>query len=284
MIFFTEEEIDRIISEDISYGDLTTWALGIGMENGTLQAFSRERGVLCGTEEASRILTKLGLKEVFSLPSGTLLQPGQVYLEATGSAQGLHMAWKVIQNLLECCSGVATKAKRVVDIAQEASPGITVVGSRKSFPGTKKLAVKAIMCGGAFPHRLGLSETLLVFPQHMSFTGGMDGFLGLIPQIKAKVPEKKLLVEAESLEDGLRLCMAGVDALQFDKLPPAELQRAVARIKEVRPDIMLLAAGGIDEHNAGEYAQTGVDALVTTSLYFARSIDMSVRMALVAIP
>ncbi|NTU43248.1 MAG: hypothetical protein HGA78_09430, partial [Nitrospirales bacterium] len=34
MIFFTEEEIDRFISEDIAYGDLTTHSLGIGQKRG----------------------------------------------------------------------------------------------------------------------------------------------------------------------------------------------------------------------------------------------------------
>jgi molybdenum transport protein len=279
MIFFTDEEIDRLISEDIPYGDLTTWVLGIGQEPGVMQVFSREEAMLCGTEEAERILRKLGLEVLHSLPSGTIITPGQVCLEAKGTAQGLHMAWKVTQNLLECCSGIASKTKRIVDKVQGEEPGVSVVGSRKSFPGTKKLAAKAILCGGAYPHRLGLSETLLVFPQHMEFAGGLQGFIPQIPRIKAGAPEKKLLVEAESLEEGLALCRGGVDAIQFDKLPPAELKRAVTAIREVRPDMLLLAAGGIDEHNAGEYAGTGVNALVTTSLYFARSLDMSVRIA-----
>ncbi|MBW4080904.1 ModD protein [Paenibacillus sp. S150] len=278
MIYLSDETIDNIIREDLPYGDLTTWTLGIRQERGFMQYFSRQEAVLCGTEEASRILAKMGVQVTSSLPSGQLIQPGEVFLEAAGAADALHMAWKVTQNLLECCSGIATKTKRVVDIVKAANPAVSVVSTRKSFPGTKQLSVKAVCCGGAFPHRLGLSESLLVFSQHMNFLGGLDGFIPHIPELKAKVPEKKLLVETDSLESALRLCQAGVDALQFDKLSPEKLRTAVAELKAVNPALIVLAAGGIDERNAGEYAGSGVNALVTSSLFFAGTMDMSVNI------
>lgn len=278
MIYISDETIDRMISEDAPYCDLTTWVLDIGQAQGRMEYFSRQEAVLCGTEEARRIMEKLGVRVRFALGSGQVVQPGQVFLEGEGAANSMHMAWKVTQNLLECCSGIATKTKRMVDRVKAVNPAVSVVSTRKSFPGVKQLSVKAVMVGGAFPHRLGLSETLLVFNQHMNFLDGMEGFLAKIPLIKEKVPEKKLLVETDSLDCALRLCAAGVDALQFDKLPPDELRETAAALRSVNPRLVLLAAGGIDEHNAAEYAAAGVNALVTTSLFFARPMDMSVRI------
>lgn len=278
MIYIPDEVIDRIIAEDVPYLDLTTWAVGIGEKEGTIQYFSREEAVLCGTEEVLRIFDKLQVTPVFSLPSGTKVQPGQVFLSAEGSARSLHSAWKVTQNLLECCSGIATKTKRIVDKVKAVNPGVSVASTRKSFPGTKALSVKAILCGGAVPHRLGLSETVLIFKEHMNFLGGPDAFLEQVAELKAKIPEKKVVVETDSLELGLRLSRAGVDCLQLDKLPPSSLLEGCAELKAVNPNIILLAAGGIDEHNAEAYAGTGVDVLVTTSLFFARPLDSSVRL------
>ncbi|AKG37082.1 ModD protein [Paenibacillus durus] len=278
MIYISDEAIDRMIGEDVPYVDLTTWALDIGGSPGTIEYFSREHAVLCGTEEVLRMFAKLGVTPVFSLPSGTRVEPGQVYLSGKGTAHSLHMAWKVTQNLLECCSGIATKTRRIVDKVKSVNPNVSVVSTRKSFPGTKAMSVKAILCGGAAPHRLGLSETVLVFKEHASFCGGPDAFVERIGELKSKVPEKKLVVETDSIEYGLRLCRAGVDCLQFDKLPPDVLLAGSAELRAANPNVVLLAAGGIDEHNAEAYAASGVDVLVTTSLFFAKPLDMSVRL------
>lgn len=278
MIYISDEGIDRMISEDVPYCDLTTWVLGIGKQPGRMQYFTREESVLCGTEEAGRILEKLGVRVTSVLESGQLLEKNQVFLEAEGAAESIHMAWKVTQNLLESCSGIATKTRRMVEKAKAVNPALSVVSSRKSFPGVKQLSVKAVLAGGAYPHRLGLSETVLVFEQHLNFLGGLDGFLERLPAIKRNIPEKKLLVETDNLAQAIKLCQAGVEAIQFDKLPPEALLPAVSELKRLNPNLILLAAGGIDEHNVEAYAHTGVDALVTTSLFFAKSIDMSVRI------
>lgn len=158
MIYIPDEAIDRMIGEDIPYLDLTTWALDIGGKRGKIEYFSREKAVLCGTEEVLRMLVKLGVAPEFSLPSGTVIEPQQVFLSGTGTAQSLQMAWKVTQNLLECCSGIATKTRRIVDKVKSVNPAVSVASTRKSFPGTKAMSVKAILCGGAAPHRLGLSR------------------------------------------------------------------------------------------------------------------------------
>lgn len=278
MVYISDETLDRMIEEDTPYVDLTTWALDIGEKAGRIRYFTREEAVLCGTEEAARIFAKLGIAVTSTLPSGARLAPGQAFLEGEGPAQALHIAWKVCQNLLDNCSGIATKTRRLVDAVQAVNPKVAVVCTRKSFPGIKQLCVKAILHGGAFPHRLGTSESVLVFAQHLNFLGGLEGFLAKLPEIRPRITEKRLTVEAASIEEGILLAKAGVDALQFDKLPPETLREGAPAIRAVHPGIILLAAGGITEENAAAYAQTGVDALVTTSLFSAKPIDMGVRI------
>lgn len=277
-MYFTDAAIDRMIEEDVPYCDLTTQVLGIGGKMGRMEYVTRQQGVLCGTEEAERILAKLGMRVLEAAPSGTLLEPGQVFLQAEGRAEAVHISWKVTQNVLEYASGIASKTRRIINLIKEANPRVSVVTSRKSMPGGKQLAVKAIMCGGAFPHRLGLSETILVFREHMDFMGGVEGFLDQVHGIKARAPEKKLVVETDNVEEAGALARSGVDAVQFDKLKPEELRLAVPQLRAAYPQLLVLAAGGIDEHNAAEFAASGVDALVTSSLFHAKSMDMSVRI------
>lgn len=274
-VYVSDAELDRLIAEDVPYIDLTTFVLGIGAQPGAMEYYTREDCVLCGTEEALRIAAKLGCTVAWSLPSGTHVKAGEHFLRLEGSAEALHAAWKVCLNLFDHLSAVATKTRSMVDAAHEASPTCEILTTRKSMPGIKSLLTHAVLAGGAFPHRLGLSETVLVFEQHMAFLGGFEGFLERLPELRTKVVEKKLLVEATA-EQARVLAMAGVDGVQLDKVPVDQMASLVAELKAINPGLTVIAAGGINPSNVAAYAATGVDALVTTAPFTAKPIDMSV--------
>jgi len=278
MLYISDETIDRWIKEDVPYIDLTTLILGIGGLKGKIRFTAREFTVLSGVEEVLRIFTKLGITQIRSLPSGSVVNKGDIFMEAEGLASRLHMAWKVSMNILEYSSGIATRTKNMVDKAQLINPNIAVLATRKSFPGTKELSMKAIIAGGAFPHRLGLSETILIFKQHMTFLGDINDLTQLMKQMKANTCEKKIIVEVETIDDARLLIESGVDGLQFDKIPANDLTIIVDQIRRLNPNITLLGAGGINGGNIEEYARTGIDAVVTTSMYFGKPSDIGVTM------
>lgn len=274
--YIPDSEIERFIDEDIPYGDLTTHLLGIGSKRGKIIYSTREETQLCCTEEASRLLNKLGAVTTRMFPSGTTVPPGTEFLEAAGTADALHSGWKAALNLLEYASGVAGRTARIVQAAKAVNPDVTVVTTRKSFPGTKKIVIKAVMAGGALPHRLGLSETILVFKQHTAFMGGLDEFIKTIPDLHIKAKETKIIVEAESIPEAVQIAKAGVDVVQVDKLKPEELMKLVSELRAVNPVVKISAAGGINEANVAAYAATGVDIIVLSSVYFGKPADMKV--------
>ncbi len=278
MLYFSDERIDYLIKEDVPYIDLTTLVLDIGSERGRIQFICRENAVLSGTEEVLKVFEKLNIDAGEHLPSGTLLKPGDKFIEAVGRAEDLHMAWKLSLNIVEYCSGIATRTRKLVDIAKSINPGVSIVTTRKHFPGTKDLAIKAVVAGGGFPHRLGLSETILVFKQHLNFLGGLENFIKMIDTVKSRACEKKIIVETDSLGEAIMLCDSGIDGIQFDKVPAGELVKYVAAIKDKNPGIIALGAGGINEKNVAEYAGTGIDAIVTTSVYFGKPADIGVTI------
>jgi molybdenum transport protein len=277
-MYISEETLDRIIKEHTPYIDLTTMVLGSGNEQGRISFSSREAGILCGSEEVARILQKLGAKTNLVLPSGTSISPQQLFLQAEGTAAGLHIAWKASLNIVEYCSGIATRTHELLTKARTVNPDVNILSTRKMFPGPRELAVKAVVAGGGLPHRLGLSETILVFRQHINFLGGMEELAKNIPQFKQRDCEKKFIVEVEKLDDALLLAAAGVDGLQFDKVPPQQLKQFVEVIRESYPGIVLIGAGGIKESNVIDYAASGVAGIVTTSMYFGRPLDISVKI------
>ncbi|NTV47982.1 MAG: ModD protein [Chlorobiales bacterium] len=277
-VLFSDDDIFRLIKEDVPYIDLTTVTLGIGKKKGRISFHTRHDTVVCCTEEVARVMQMCGATVGKFVPSGKKLGPKEFILEAEGSAESLHMAWKVSLNLLEYTSGIATRTRGLVDAVRVVNPEISVVTTRKVFPGTKALSVKAVLSGGAELHRLGLSETVLVFKQHMAFTSGFTGLLSMIDTLRHRNQEKKIGIEVESEEEAVVVAEAGVDLVQFDKQSVDELKEITKRLKSKFPALKIGAAGGITPANAKDYATTGVDILVTTSPYFGKPADIQATM------
>lgn len=279
---FSNARIDAFIEEDVPYIDLTCEVLGIHNQPGEMEYFTRESCVLAGTDIARRIMRNLGCEVLASSEDGQLVSAGQTFFTVRGAAADLHAAWKVCLNVFDHLSAVATKTRSMVDEVHAVNPECEVLTTRKSMPGAKDLLTCAVIAGGAFPHRLGLSETVLVFEQHLAFFGGFNRFVEELPRIKARCVEKKLFVEADA-QRAIALARAssdgrGIDGIQLDKVPVSELAELVRRIREIDPRITIIAAGGINPQNAGAYAACGVDGLATTAPFTAKPVDMSVRM------
>lgn len=277
MLRMPDARIDGFIAEDVPYVDLTCAVLGIGDESGEMDYFTREDCVLAGVGVVTRIMAKLGCQVVSAAADGDRVAAGETFMTVRGRSADLHAAWKVCLNVFDHLSAVATKTRAMVDAAHAENPRCEVLTTRKSMPGAKDLLTEAVMAGGAFPHRLGLSETVLVFEHHLTFFGGFDAFVEQLPTIKARCIEKKLFVEANA-EQARTLARAGVDGLQLDKIPTDELALLVQELRRIDPRCTLVAAGGVNPRNAGAYAATGVDGLATTAPFSAKPLDMSVRM------
>ena len=274
MLRIADSEIDRLLGEDIPYFDLTTQALGIGAQPGRMVFRAGAAMVVAAGEEAARLLCRTGAEVELAAPSGTPLQAGELLLTALGPADSLLAGWKVAQTLVEYCSGIASRTRRIVDAARAVNPAVAIACTRKNFPGTKALAVRAILAGGATPHRLGLSETVLVFPEHRAFLGGRD-LAAILAEVKRACPEKKIVVEVTSPAQAEEAARAGADVVQLEKFTPAAVRQTVERLGDAAA---VAVAGGIDAANAAEYAGAGAGILVTSAPYQAPPLDVKVTI------
>lgn len=277
MVWFPAARIDQLISEDVPYLDLTSEVLGVTDQPGEMEYYTREDCVLAGVEVVKAIAGHLGCTVVEACADGDRITAGESFMVLKGSASALHQVWKVGLNTFDHLSAVATKTRQMVDAAHAVNPRCEILTTRKSMPGAKDLLTLGVRAGGAWPHRLGLSETVLVFDHHMEFMGGFDAFLEQLPAIKARCVEKKLFVEAGE-EQALLLAKAGVDGIQFDKIPVERLAGLIGELRAIDPHLTLIAAGGINPSNVADYAATGIDGVATTAPFSAKPLDMSVRM------
>jgi len=266
------------ISEDLGVEDLTTTALDLkGMGEATI--FARESGIVACTEEALEIYRILGAEEVKSKSTGEVVEGGSIILKVRGDLRALHAAWRLAQQVIAIFSGMATKSKILVEKAHKVNPRVVLVSTRKAYPGLRILALKAVRAGGMIPHRSGLSDSILIFKNHIRCLGGFEELVRIIPELKRRYPFRKIGVEVDDLEQAITLTKAGVDLIQFDKHPPKELSVAVMKLKEMKNELVIAAAGGIDEHNIEDYARTGVDLIVTSSPYYARPLDVGTEIS-----
>ena len=122
---------------------------------------------------------------------------------------------------------------------------------------------------------MGLSESILIFPQHRSLYENAAAFREAILELKSHCTEKKLVIESHSLEDAKEMLSLGADVLQIDKCDVQTLE-AIVKYKNIHyPNATIIAAGGINAQNAAAFAQTGINAIVTSALYQSPMADLT---------
>ncbi|WP_458700123.1 ModD protein [Sulfurospirillum sp. 1307] len=275
-------ELMNFIKEDVPYIDLTTYLQGAKNKRAKLQIFTREDIVVSCTEEAKRVAELLKCEVVFALNSGDKAKNGEVLLEFVGNYEDIHKAWRSTQLILEYSSAIATYANKMKEQIEAVNPHCELLGTRKNFPFTKRFCIKSIMSGGAMPHRLGLSETVLFFPHHRIVYKNNEEFFEALKDIKKRIPEKKLIVESETYEEAIELIKVGVDVLQMDKVSIETLEKIINYINKNSLHVKVLAAGGINKDNAKEFAKTGISGIVTSAMYFCGMINLGTKMKIVS--
>ena len=276
MIYYPDFFVDQLLLDDVNQGDLTTRSLGIVNREGIMTFIMKNKSRLSGVSLTCKILKKLNLNIIYAACDGSDLEAGAEIIKAAGKADVLHQAWKVCQNILEWSCGVAGYMSQMLAIAREFNPNIQIVCTRKNIPGTKLIALEAILNGGGQIHRCGTAETVLLFANHRYLFDEPDNWARQIEILRKNTPEKKIIVEADKLEDVNLIIQAKPDVIQLDKFTPDDIKYVLQLVTQSNSQIEISAAGGINKDNVAEYAQTGVLMLVTSSAYYANPANVKV--------
>lgn len=217
--------------------------------------------------------------EVISHPEifdGVRARKGQVLAVVRHNARVLLSCERVILNLLQHLSGIATNTRRYVDAIQGTSA--RVLDTRKTVPGLRALEKYAVLCGGGTNHRLDLASGILIKNNHISLGGGLR--TALAHALERRQGGQRVQVEvrnAAELEDALA---CGAEAILLDNMSPEEVRRSVERVKQESRWIPTEASGGIVLDNIREYAEMGVDFISVGALtHSARAADISMSIA-----
>ncbi len=271
--------VDEWLGQDTGLLDLTTTMLGIQDVEAEATLVSRERIVACGVCEAAAVYEAAGATVTHAQREGAWLEPGAVLLRVRGPAGALHRAWRVAQTLAAIGSAVATETRRLVEEAKKANLRVIVAVARKAPPGLRGLYYRCVLAGGASLHRMGLGDTVLVFPQHYRLLpGGLEEALERLREARSLAGERRIVVETAARDEALLAAGSGVvDEIQLDHMEPRELARLAEEIRRLAPGVKIAVGGGITVDNVALYAPH-VDVVVTSAPYWARPADLTTRI------
>ena len=293
-MLYKSPEIYRLIcnalEEDQASWDATSKALLPKGIVGTAYILAKGEGILAGTDvalEVFRILdnslsTKPLLEnpEGISLPlggDGSHLQAGDMIGQIYGSLSSILAAERTALNFLQRMSGIASITHKYVELVKDYP--VTIVDTRKTLPGFRKLDKYAVEIGGGKNHRLHLGDGILLKDTHMKIMKDRGYSLqDIISQTKLNAPHTiKVEVEVETVEDAIKAIEAGAELILLDNMSVQHMSEVTAFAKN---QALIEASGGINETSIVDIAKAGVDIISIGKLtHSVQALDMSLKIA-----
>jgi nicotinate-nucleotide pyrophosphorylase (carboxylating) len=285
--------LERALLEDKAAADATTNLTIDANLLATASIVARQEMVVSGLGAVPRFLeifARLDRRppaqtrfEVVSHPEmfdGVRVHEDQVLAVIRHNARTLLSCERVILNLMQHLSGIATLTRRFVDAIHGTNAHI--LDTRKTVPGLRDLEKYAVLCGGGTNHRLDLASSILIKNNHISLGGGLPAVLTRALEKRKKGQRVQVEVRnAKELEEALEY---GAEAILLDNMTPEEVKLSVERIRRVTEGqverwIPTEASGGIVLENIRAYAETGVDFISVGALtHSAKAADISMRI------
>ena len=274
---FVKELIELCIKEDIGDGDHTSLCCIPADAHGRMRLLCKQEGVIAGIEVAQMVFDRLDPEMRFEqkLNDGDHVQPGDVAFYVSGRVRSLLQAERIVLNIMQRMSGVATQTAFYVKHLEGLHTRI--LDTRKTTPGMRVLDKMAVKLGGGENHRMGLFDMILLKDNHIDFAGGIRKAIhGAREYLHAKGKQFPIECEVRSLEDIDEVFAAGgVDRIMFDNFTPEMTRKAV---EKVAGRCETESSGGITLETMRAYAECGVDFISVGALtHQIKSLDMSLK-------
>ncbi|APH04247.1 carboxylating nicotinate-nucleotide diphosphorylase [Bacillus weihaiensis] len=267
-------KLEEFFLEDLGEGDLSSQTIFGDSGVGEAIIIAKEDGIFSGATIITEGYALFGSSIDVNVHKrdGEVLKKGEIIADVKGSMATILSGERVILNLLQRMSGIATVTNQAVDILQ--SQHTRICDTRKTSPGLRLFEKYAVRCGGGFNHRFGLYDGVMIKDNHIAFAGSITKAVEAVRNQTGHMV--KIEVEIESEQQLHEAIEARVDVIMFDNRTPDE----VARFVEITPNgIITEASGGIGFHNLADYRHTNVDYLSLGMLTHSyKSLDISLNV------
>lgn len=272
-----EQLIPLWFAEDIGDGDHTTLSCIPADAMGKSQLIIKENGVLAGITIAREIFKAFDpeLKMTVFIEDGTEVKVGDVAFVVEGKIQSLLQTERLMLNIMQRMSGVATRTREYVKLLEGTKTN--VLDTRKTTPGLRLLEKEAVKIGGGVNHRIGLYDMILLKDNHVDFAGGIDKAIQRAKAyLQSKGKDLKIEIEVRNFDELSQvMSIGGVDRIMLDNFSVENTRKAV---EIINGKYETESSGGITFETLRQYAECGVDYISVGALtHSVKSLDMSFK-------
>ncbi|KAJ2846139.1 nicotinate-nucleotide diphosphorylase (carboxylating), partial [Coemansia erecta] len=252
--------IESWLSEDIPSFDYGGLVVGDDEKLATL--YCKSPGVLAGVPFFNEVFRQTGCTVTWDFEEGAEIIPQDakvVVAQVRGSARRILMGERLALNILARCSGVASRARRLRQIADQNGFSGVIAGTRKTTPGFRLVEKYGMVVGGADTHRMDLSTMVMLKDNHIWATGSITNAVKSARAVAGF--SIKIEVECQSEKDAFEAIDAGADIVMMDNFTPEQMQITAVNVKTKGlasgRQILVEASGGITEDTAEQYMFPG---------------------------
>lgn len=269
--------LQRAFSEDIGDGDHTTLSCIPFDAMGKSRLIIKEAGVVAGVDVALEVFHFFDpeMKVTVFIHDGSEVKPGDVVFEVEGRVHSLLQTERLMLNIMQRMSGVATTTRKYVKELKGTKT--RVLDTRKTTPGMRLLEKEAVALGGGVNHRIGLYDMILLKDNHVDFAGGIENAITRAKDyLKEKGKNLKIEIEVRSLDELERVMkIGGVDRIMLDNF---DLPTTLEAVKRINGKYETESSGGITFSTLRKYAECGVDYISVGALtHSVKSLDISFK-------
>ncbi len=276
-----EKELELIISnairEDVGDGDHSSLACIPKEAKGKAKLLVKEAGIIAGVEMAKRIFSYVdsALKVETLINDGETVKYGDVVFYVEGSSQSILKSERLVLNVMQRMSAIATKTKEFAKLLEGTKTNI--LDTRKTTPGIRAIEKWAVKIGGGENHRFALYDMIMLKDNHIDFAGGISKAIEKTKNyLKLNNLDLKIIVEARSIEEIKEILEhEGIHRILIDNFNFEETRKAVMLIGS---KCQTESSGGINLESVKKYAECGVDYVSSGALtHSVYNMDLSLK-------
>ncbi len=269
--------LETTLKEDLGDGDHSSLACIPAEATGKADLLIKDEGIIAGLEVASLIFERIDpeLSTDFFLHDGDRISPGDTGFMVSGNIQSILRSERIVLNVLQRMSGIATQTSRYVEKIKDLHTKI--LDTRKTTPGMRILDKEAVRIGGGENHRMGLYDMIMLKDNHIDFAGGITQAVRKTNEYLGRTGKTlRIEVEARGLDDVREILQVGnVHRIMLDNFSIADTRQAVDLIAG---RYETESSGKITLENLREYAACRVDYISVGALtHQIKSLDLSLK-------
>jgi len=272
------DAIDQAIQEDVGSGDLTSQAIIPASSTATATLLAKADCILGGIEAARIIFNRIDASLVFepAFNDGDYITKNTQLGTVSGASSSLLRAERLVLNVMQRMSGIASKTRRLVDQAQPF--GVVILDTRKTTPNFRIFEKWAVAIGGGKNHRYALYDQILIKDNHIKIAKGINQALDLVSRyLQENRLEVPVIVEVQDeSEFFIAIQYPMITRILMDNFKPDEILNLTKKYQFTQK---LEASGGINQENITSYLQSGIHYLSIGDLtHHIQSVDISLKI------